>query len=178
MSTIARTMNQGLFPVRVDPLKSVEQEASFRGSVAISKMERLQDYLQDNSGEAQVEIQFGRDEQGTSLLRGTCQAHVRMTCQRCMNPVEVPVGAEFELGIVFSDEQAKHLPKAYEPIMAERDDLELLPVLEDEIILGLPMFAYHDECGEHELQHEEEIVPEETEAPDNPFSVLEQLKKK
>ncbi len=179
MSTIARTMNQGLFPVRVDPLKSVEQEAIYRGSIALSKMERLEDYLLDNSGEAQVEIQFGRDEQGTSLLRGKCQAHVRMTCQRCMNPVEVPVSTEFELGIVFSDEQAKHLPKAYEPVMAERDELELLPVLEDEIILSLPMFAYHNECGEHELeQAEEEIVPEETEAPDNPFSVLEQLKKK
>ena len=94
-----------------------------------------------------------------------------------MNPVEVDVSTEFELGIVFSDEQAKHLPKAYEPIIADGDSLELLPVLEDEIILSLPMFAYHQECGDHELVQEqvEEIVPEETEAPDNPFSVLEQF---
>lgn len=180
MSTIARTMNQGLFPVRVDPLKSVEQEASYRGSIAQSKLERLQDYLLDNSGETQVEIQFGRDEQGIALLRGKCQAIVRMTCQRCMNPVEVEVFTEFELGIVFNDEQAKHLPKNYEPVIADGDSLELLPVLEDEIILSLPMFAYHEHCGEHDLVQEQvqEIVPEETEAPDNPFSVLEQLKKK
>ena len=111
MRIIPRTMNQGLFPVRVETLKSVDQEAVFSGSVAISELERLQDFLQDESGQSQVEIKFGRDEQGIPLLSGQCQAQVRMTCQRCMNPVEVELSTDFELGIVFSDEQAKHLPK-------------------------------------------------------------------
>jgi len=179
MSTIARIMNQGLFPVRVDPLKSVEQEAEFSGSIAVSKLGRLQDFLQDDSGEAQVEIQFGHDEQGTALLRGKCHAHVRMTCQRCMNPVEVALATDFEVGIVFSDEQAKHLDKQYEPVIADAESLELLPVIEDELILSLPMYAYHEHCGDHDLvQIEEETTPVETEAPNNRFSVLEQLKKK
>ena len=179
MSSIPRTMNQGLFPVRVDPLQSVEQEAVYSGSIAVSKLERLQDYLQDNSGEAQIEIQFGHDEQGIALLRGQCQSPVRMTCQRCMNPVEVELTTSFELGIVFSDEQAKHLPKQYEPVIAEADSLELLPVVEDELILSLPMYAYHTQCEDNNLVQtvEEEPVPVETEAPKNPFSVLEQLKK-
>ena len=181
MRIIPRTMNQGLFPVRVETLKSVDQEAVFSGSVAISELERLQDFLQDESGQSQVEIKFGRDEQGIPLLSGQCQAQVRMTCQRCMNPVEVELSTDFELGIVFSDEQAKHLPKQYEPVIAERDDLVLLPVIEDELILSLPMYAYHTQCDENELVAKaEEVVPVpvETEAPNNPFSVLEQLKKK
>ena len=178
MRIIPRTMNQGLFPVRVETLKSVDQEAVFSGSVAISELERLQDFLQDESGQSQVEIKFGRDEQGIPLLSGQCQAQVRMTCQRCMNPVEVELSTDFELGIVFSDEQAKHLPKQYEPVIAERDDLVLLPVIEDELILSLPMYAYHTQCDENELVAEEVVpVPVETEAPNNPFSVLEQLKK-
>lgn len=180
MSTIARTMNQGLFPVRVDPLKSVEQEAEFSASIAVSKLERLQNFLQDDSGESQVEIQFGHDEQGLPLLRGQCQAQVRMTCQRCMNPVDVDLSTNFELGIVFSDEQAKHLPKKYEPVLSEGDSLELLPVIEDELILSLPMYAYHTQCDDNELvakAEEVKPVPVETEAPNNPFSVLEQLKK-
>jgi len=177
---IPRTMNQGLFPVRVDTLKSIDLETVYSGSIEVSKLERLQDFLQDESGQTQVEIQFGRDEQGTALLRGQCQAQVRMTCQRCMNPVDVELSTDFELGIAFSDEQAKHLPKQYEPIIAERDDLELLPVIEDELILSLPMYAYHAQCDENELVAKAEVVkpvPVETEAPNNPFSVLEQLKK-
>ncbi|GAA6133526.1 23S rRNA accumulation protein YceD [Oceaniserpentilla sp. 4NH20-0058] len=179
MSTIARIMSHALFPVRVDPLKSVEQEAEFSGSIAVSKLDRLQDFLQDDSGEAQVEIQFGHDEQGTALLRGKSHANVRMTCQRCMNPVEVALVTDFELGIVFSDEQAKHLDKQYEPVIAEHESLELLPVIEDELILSLPMYAYHKECGDHELVDTPKEVekPVETQAPNNPFSVLEQLKK-
>ncbi len=178
MSTIARTMNMGLFPVRVDPLKCVEESASFGGSISVSKFERLHEYLLDKSGEAQVDIQFGQDEQGTALLRGKCQAQVRMTCQRCMNPVSVDLSTDFELGIVFSDEQAKHLPKAYEPVVVDGEQIELEPVIEDELILSLPMFAYHPECGEHGYQNESEPEPEDIEAPNNPFSVLEQLKKK
>lgn len=178
MSKIARTMNQGLLPVRVDPLKCVDQKASFAGSIAVSKLNRLQDFLVDDQGDTQVEIQFGHDEQGTPLLRGKFQAQVRMTCQRCMNPVDVDVHNEFELGIAFSDEQAKHLPRHYEPIITEADSLELLPVIEDEVILSLPMFAYHHACEDNNLvMAAEEPVPVETEAPNNPFSVLEQLKK-
>jgi uncharacterized protein len=177
---IPRTMNQGLFPVRVDPLKSVDEETVYSGTISVSELERLQGFLQDNSGQSQVEIKFGHDEQGTPLLRGQCQAQVRMICQRCMNPVDVDLSTDFELGIAFSDEQAKHLPKQYEPIIAKRDDLELLPVIEDELILSLPMYAYHASCDENELVakvEEIESVPVETEALNNAFSVLEQLKK-
>ena len=170
-------MNQALFPVRVDPLKSVEQSTKYSGSTAISELDRLQGFLQDDSGEAQIEIQFGHDEQGTALLRGKCQAQVHMTCQRCMNPVEVEISTNFELGIVFSDEQAKHLPRQYEPIICERNAMTLLPVIEDELILSLPMFAYHHNCDDNELQAKEEPILVETEAPNTPFSVLEQLKK-
>jgi len=179
MSIIAPTMNQGLLPVRVDPLKSVEQQAEYSGSLAISKLERLQDFLQDANGDVQVALQFGQDEQGISLLRGQCQAPVKMTCQRCMQPVEVELQTEFELGIVFSDEQAKHLPKCYEPVIADHDSLELLDVIEDELILSLPMYAYHEDCGEHaRVIQGQEAEPEKIEAPkNNPFSVLEQLKK-
>jgi len=173
----AATMNQGLFPVRVDPLKCLEQNAEFSGSIAVSKLERLQGFLQDDSGEAQVEIHFGQDEQGIALLSGQCQAQVHMTCQRCMNPVAVELKHDFEVALVVSDEKAKHLPKQYEPIICEGDSLELLPVIEDELILSLPMFAYHHECDDNELKAKEELAPVETEAPSNPFSVLEQLKK-
>jgi len=170
-------MNQALFPVRVDPLKSVEQSTKYSGSMSVSKLERLQGFLSDDSGEAQIEIQFGHDDQGTALLRGKCQAQVHMTCQRCMNPVEVDISTTFELGIVFSDEQAKHLPKQYEPIICEASSLTLLPVIEDEFILSLPMFAYHQHCDDNKLKAKDELKLVETEAPNTPFSVLEQLKK-
>ena len=71
-------------------------------------------------------------------------------------------------------------PVKREPVIAERDDLVLLPVIEDELILSLPMYAYHAECDDNELvakAEEMKPVPVETEAPNNPFSVLEQLKK-
>ncbi len=170
-------MNQGLFPVRVEPLKCLEQNTEFSGSIAISKLERLQGFLHDNGGETKVEIHFDRDEHGIALLSGQCQAQVHMTCQRCMNPVAVELEHDFELAIVVSDEKAKHLPKQYEPVICENDSLELLPVIEDELILSLPMFAYHQSCDDNDLTAKEELVPVETEAPSNPFSVLEQLKK-
>jgi hypothetical protein len=42
------------------------------------------------------------------------------------------------------------------------------------------MYAYHTQCDENELLAKVEKIdplPVETEAPNNPFSVLEQLKK-
>ncbi|MCP5325651.1 MAG: DUF177 domain-containing protein [Oceanospirillaceae bacterium] len=176
---MSRTMNQGTIPARVDPIKCVEQNTHIEGVLAVSKLDRLGDYLTERSGEVQVSMTFGRDEQKIATLQGQCDTRVKMLCQRCLKPVEVEVSSEFSLGIVFSDEQASHLPKQYDPIVTDGESLALPQLLEDELILSLPMFAYHDHCEEHE--HTSESVSSQDEAvvekKENPFSVLAQLKK-
>ena len=72
-----------------------------------------------------------------------------MECQRCLGDVRFEISAEFRLGLVFNDDQAKALPKRLEPVeLDEEGRLDLWDVIEDELLLNLPDFPMHpqDEC--------------------------------
>ncbi|MCP4596194.1 YceD family protein [Neptuniibacter sp.] len=168
-------MSNGPLPIRVDPRKLAEREVRIAGDAALNSMPNLCQALVDKEGAVRVELQFAVDEQRIRTITGHAEGHVRMTCQRCLEPVKVAVEADFNLGIAASEEAAKQLPRSYDPLIVEGEEIELLPVIEEELILSLPHDAYHDDCSIETSFGDAEAVAEDTDKP-NPFSVLAQLK--
>ncbi|WP_415884588.1 YceD family protein [Neptuniibacter sp. QD34_54] len=166
-------MSNGPLPKRVDPRKLAEREVRIAGQAALKDMPNLCQALVDKEGEIQVDLQFAVDEQRIRTLTGSATGHVTMTCQRCLESVEVAVEADFNLGVAASEEAAQQLPRSYDPLIVEGEEIELLSVIEEELILSLPHDAYHDDCSINTSFGE--AVTEENEKP-NPFSVLAQLK--
>lgn len=109
------------------------------------------------------------------VMRGAVKAVVKMTCQRCLEVVEVPLSAQMSLGFSQSEEALAELPDNLEPYLLEEEEALLADVLEQELILAMPIVAYHAECKLAEYGQPPE--PEVSEKP-NPFKVLEQLKGK
>lgn len=165
-------------PTKIDPSKYAEQERHLTGQIDISKLTRFNGYLVESKGFLDVDLRFFKDPDRVQVMAGRCQGTVQMTCERCLEACDVQIDSEFELGFVYNDEQAKHLAKQYEPAFKDEDGkVELLPLLEDEAILALPMYANHPD-GECELAvSSDDTVVEDKEADkENPFAVLEQLK--
>lgn len=170
-------MSYGPLPKKIEPRKLAEREAVFAGTAKTADMPRLVSALANDSGSFAVEIEFAKDEQNLSTLTGQAKGAVSMTCQRCLEPVSVEVEASFNLAVALTDEQAKHLPRDYDPLIIETDEIELLPVIEDELMLSLPLVAYHDDCSIQTSFGESETARTQDDKP-NPFSVLAQLKEK
>jgi len=170
-------MSDTTLPKTVDPLKYADQDKVLEGHLSIHLMPRLAETLVESTGEVDVKLIFGRDAQNLRVLNGELTTRLLLTCQRCLQPVETPIQSRFSLGIVLNDEQAQNLPRVYEPLLVEPDKLVVLDVIEEELILSLPMFAYHDDCviesGSQAEHKDNEGVSEKT----NPFSVLSELKK-
>jgi uncharacterized protein len=88
------------------------------------------------------------------------------------------VTSDNTLAVVWTDEQAAHLPKHLDPIIVEDQSSNLWELVEEELILALPPFSYHDtdKCKETIAEFfDPEIETVEEEKP-NPFNVLAQLK--
>jgi len=104
-----------------------------------------------------------------------------MICQRCMKPMSVQVASEVSLGIVSSDARAAQLPEGFEPLIVEEEPIALARVVEDELILALPIVALHEDqaCEPvlEELQAEADKIERQTEAQTNPFAALSELKR-
>ncbi len=110
-------------------------------------------------------------------MHGEIQAQVRLICQRCLEPVVVELAAKTSLGFVQTEEQAALLPSDLEPFLYEEEEIPLSSVLEQELLLALPIVAYHDQCSHQSYEPNEQEVTA-AEPKQNPFAVLEQLKGK
>lgn len=170
-------MSYGPLPKKVDPRKLAEREAEFRGTANMADMPRLASCLVDSEGTVEVQIRFAKDEQRLRVISGEAHGKVRMTCQRCLEPVSVEIDASLNLAVTLTDEQAQNLPRCYDPLIMETDEIELLPIIEDELMLSLPLVPFHDDCSIQTSFGDAETARTQEEKP-NPFSVLAQLKEK
>lgn len=164
-----------MLPYEVDALKFCQQRVVLTGQLPISAMPRLLASLVAEEGVADVDVHFSVDEQARKRIGGTVQAQVQMQCQRCLNAVAVDVSSEVQVALVWSDEQAANLPRGIEPV--EVDDahsLSLLELVEDELLLALPLVAHHSQCEMPTFDPGATLVDEGKK--DNPFQVLAALK--
>ena len=176
----------GELPKSFDPRKFARQGRQFEGSLALNQFGRLVDSLVDDKGEVQVVLNFSLSENNRVVLEGHVEAELSMICQRCLDVAAIPVRAEFSLMGVLTDEQAKALPEEYEPLMFGDEPVELVPLLEEELLLAVPLVAYHslEDCSAQQFyttETEEEaraaaIEAEKEREKENPFNVLAKLK--
>jgi uncharacterized protein len=90
----------------------------------------------------------------------------------------IELKAEFAVQVIWSEEHINRVAANYEPWIVLDKMANLNELLEDEILLALPLVNYHDvgECTGDTFIEEVEAIGDEV-VSDNPFNVLLQLKK-
>lgn len=169
-------------PVHIDPIRMADTRRLLQGSIALSEMARLAESLQDTDGEVRVSLEFGTDSEGIRFMRGHIQAEVSLECQRCLETMRYPIDSEFSLGIVPDAGEAEALPSHYEPLLVGNEPLFLRDIIEDELLLALPIVAMHppEDCSvsiSSDRQADETRTNAGATDKGNPFAVLAGLKK-
>lgn len=169
-------------PSRVEPYKLAARHERIEGLVALDKLPRLTEEAGVQTGDCYVVLEFGVDAQGRREIRGHLQATLALACRRCLVPLPQEVSSDFLLGMVSDEALAAELPASHEPVLVEKEQLDLLTVVEDELILSLPQVVYHEEAECHvsaeQLVSKTEGAASESPAATNPFAVLSALKGK
>ena len=175
-------MSKSELPDRVDAYKLADQLTHLEGVVASTRLSRLAEAVLSQDAEFKASLDFNRDAEQRRVVTGEVSGSVELECQRCLQAVKHTIDSRFHLAIVYNDEMAKALPSGLEPLMLlPNQPLDVAEVIEDEVLLSLPMHAMHAP-GECEIQTE--FKPDDSEAgevpaqKDNPFKVLESLKKR
>ena len=166
-------------PTTLDVRKAAGRGVSVSGTLKPLDLKRFRPLLAADEGSIQVEMTFSRDEENRHLIHVVTMAEVAMICQRCLEPMSRQLESDNTLAIVWTDEQAAHLPRHLEPLIVEDEACNLWELVEDELILATPAFSYHDtEACREFIAGFSEPAPEEgaDAAKPNPFNVLEQLK--
>ena len=166
-------------PNTLDVRKAAARGVSVSGAIKPLELHRFRELLVSEKGSIQAELSLSKDAENRSLVHVVVTADVEVTCQRCLSPMPVHLSTENTLAAVWTDEQAHHLPRYLDALFTTQEASNLWELVEDELILELPPFNYHDteECKKI-LADFSPPPPEEVEAggKPNPFNVLEQLK--
>lgn len=165
-------------PQIIDPNKSAMKRSTFVGVYASSLMERLAGAVEACGDWIDVEVKFSKDAQGLTYFNGEASAQVELLCQRCNNTYHDSIAVEFMFSPVQGNEDVL-LPDAYEPVeVNDHGEVDFLQLLEDELILSLPIVALHaeEDCdiGPDDMTFGK-INPEQERK--NPFEVLKELKR-
>ncbi|WP_372861485.1 YceD family protein [Spongiibacter sp.] len=172
-------MQRQPLPKQLDARKLCVSAAEISAIVSVSELPRFASGLASDVGEVLADIQLYRDEQGFYRIDGKASAAVNVSCERCLQPMPIEVVAEFALAIVWTEEQAKALPKSLDPVILGEELLELDELLQDELIVSTPFVNYHDKSDCKTAAPVDYPAPEgagSEEKGDSPFSVLGSLK--
>lgn len=107
------------------------------------------------------------------------QAPVWLTCQRCLQPYALPLALDRRLRFVRGESQAETLDaEAEDDVLALSRSMDLRELVEDELLLALPIVPRHSVCPQPlPMAVEADPLPEgEAERP-NPFAALQGLKR-
>jgi uncharacterized protein len=100
-----------------------------------------------------------------------------LQCQRCLKPVLETVQAERSFRFVADEATATALDdEAEEDILVISRDFDALALIEDELILSLPLVPLHEECPEAMPMSVADPEFEDAAQRPNPFGVLAGLK--
>lgn len=137
-------MMKNQLPKTIDPIKLADQETHLQGHLEVASFSRLNDIMFDKEGTVQLDLRLGRDMERFYYIQGRVEANLHLQCQRCMQKMNFPIDIMVSLSPVSTLEAAKNLPDRYEPLLVEEEKIELLSIIEDELLISLPMVPKHE----------------------------------
>ncbi|AOY44856.1 MULTISPECIES: YceD family protein [unclassified Psychrobacter] len=154
------------------------------GEVDPNSFERLAATLSAEHDQSNTQLNAELYRRNNVLhLAFTLTGDVWLTCQRCLQPIAIDLSDDYNIALLENDSQVRLIDEEQDyllldEIVTEQSPERLLPfkkLVEDEILLKIPMAPKHDDCEMSVEQFGE--IPEEEEN-ENPFAALASLKGK
>lgn len=154
--------------------KEVSRSSYFQSQLNVADLPRLCELLATDQGEIAINFEFQKSEYDSiALLTGQIEAQLQVECQRCLEPMDTSLQFDFKLLVDANDEIVRE--SRLDTVYSEDGFINIFEVIEDEVILSLPLVPMHqhETCNEYWLAADENLEPAIKE---NPFSVLKSLK--
>jgi len=145
-------------------------------------MPRVVDLLDEPAADDEIsfEISVGLDKSsGTGdVVRLDVRVHgtVPMTCQRTLKRFRQTIDSRSSLGLVASEDQISVLPENLEPKLVPEGKLKLVEIVEDELLLALPLVPRDPDSAPVEHAGDSVVATDPHES-DGPFAELARLRK-
>lgn len=174
-------MQSQFTPRRLDVHAFAEDAAELSGQTPVSELPRLAeeakgDVLGSVDWSAEGSLLNPRHVRPQVWLHLRADATLPMTCQRCLERVDVPLSVDRDFRFVPDEETAAlEDDESEEDLLAISRSFDLLALLEDELLMEVPLVPRHDVCPVPMPMAAQDADFGEEKRP-NPFARLQVLK--
>ncbi|MBU3650430.1 MAG: hypothetical protein FGM28_09005 [Limnohabitans sp.] len=168
----------------LDVASLARQGETLAGTSPLSALPRLMEEADSPDPNAPVQWRLqGRSvaqTAGEPVVWLDLQVHTALplTCQRCLTPVVETLSVARSFRFVADEETAAEEDEtSEEDVLVLARDFDALGLVEDELLMALPLLAMHEECPSEHLQTLKQAQPPIEDAKPNPFAVLAHLKR-
>ena len=177
--TLAGQMANAL-PLRFDPVLFAKRGRRFAGNIAAGDLPRIIELAPHAQSDIHVTMSFSVSSLQFPMVRGTIEGEIMQTCQRCLGLTRTRVNSRFELLLVTCGASELASQEGHEVFEYSGQFVSTAALIEDEIILSLPIVARHEDvaaCDASARQWTREFsqVPA-SDKRDHPFAKLKDLK--
>jgi len=135
----------------IDGFEFVASGATRSGRWPLQDLPRLRPSLAQSDGALDYELQGTCDALGRNALRLKVRGVLRLSCQRCLETMDLPLDIDAMLVLAASEAEIDSDaddPAAPERILASRE-MPVRELIEEEILLTIPFAPRHARCGSH-----------------------------
>ena len=177
-------MSREFIPGRLDVRRFAEAAATLSGEEPLGAYARLSAEMAAPADDARVRweaVGAGREDAAghrVPWLHLTASATVPLVCQRCLAPVDVPLQVDRSFRFVGDeDTAAAEDEESEEDVLVASHDFDLHALIEDELLMEIPVTPRHDRCPEPvQLSAADPDFDAAEAARPNPFAVLGKLR--
>jgi uncharacterized protein len=161
----------------IDTAAFSRSRGHIEGELPFAAMPRLGPSLRDGTGAARFACDGGPDGRGRPALRLRGQARLELRCDLCGEALASDVEIDREFYFVRNAAELEAIP--VDPLedgeaLVGSERFELAPLVEDELILALPISPRHPQCAAAGARIDGEVAAQ---ARESPFAALKALRR-
>jgi uncharacterized protein len=164
-------------PLDIDRLADGEADIDF--AVPLAELPRLRSQLASVEGLVRGRVHFTR-ESGFVVADLSMSGAAALTCQRCLGAMTEPVNSAVRVALITAESDASRVPENLEPVLAPGGRINVGELVEEELLLALPIVPLHAEASDCAVAQDAPAV--KVEAPEQttqkPFAQLDKLLKR
>ena len=176
-------MKQESAPTRLDLKTLAQSGGEIAGVDMLSKYERLSQEAQGLAADSAInwsargDIRSAQTGEDQVWLHVTARVSMPLVCQRCMGPMDVALDVNPSFRFVATEEIALAEDEdAEEDVLVFSREFNLAALIEDELLMALPLIARHEVCPTPvKLSAADAAFDEASVEKTNPFSALAKL---
>jgi uncharacterized protein len=126
--------------LEVDRLTETGADIEFAG--ALDELAALRSLRAEVTGKVRGKARFSR-EQGFAVVELSVEGSATLECQRCLQPMELPLAVSVRIALVGSESESARVPGELEPVLAPAGRISIGELVAEELLLTLPIVALH-----------------------------------